>query len=341
MRLGDDQLCRERRRWAGCLSLCAISWILASSSVAHAHPLSPSLLELREEGGGAYAVRWKTPSTRAPGVEIEPVLPAECREIEERSAQVASNYVEFHWRVFCGDAGLHGKTLGVSGLDRSRTTALIRVLFEDGRMAKGLVRTDAPEFQVVVGEGLAFNYLALGFEHILLGPDHLLFVLGLLLLIAGARRLVGAITSFTLGHSLTLAIAVLDGIRVSQRLVEVGIAISLVIVALELVRSDASSVSLLRARPWLAAFGFGLLHGLGFAGALREAGLPADEVPYALLFFNVGIEAGQLVFIALMIGAILLLQEKWVPRARLERIAAYAIGSLAVFWVIERSAGLF
>ncbi len=94
MRLDVDQFCREPRRWAGCLSLCAISWLLASSSVVHAHPLSPSLLELREEGSGTYAVRWKTPSTRAPGVEIEPVLPAECREIEERSAQLASNYVE-------------------------------------------------------------------------------------------------------------------------------------------------------------------------------------------------------------------------------------------------------
>jgi hypothetical protein len=299
------------------------------------------LLELREETGGVYSVRWKTPSLRAPGVEIDPVLPKACRALEEKSAHVAANYVEFSWRVSCGPAGLSGKTLSVSGLDRSRTTALIRVVFADGRLAKGLVRADAPEFAVAVSDGVASNYLALGFEHILLGPDHLLFVLGLLLLITGVRRLAGAITSFTVGHSLTLALAVLDWVHVSPQLVEVGIALSLVMVAMELVRRDRAATSLLRARPWLAAFGFGLLHGLGFAGALREAGLPADEVPFALLFFNVGIEAGQLAFIGLMIATIALLQKNLIQRLWLERGSAYAIGSLAVYWVIERGAGLF
>ncbi|MBW2291499.1 MAG: HupE/UreJ family protein [Deltaproteobacteria bacterium] len=348
MRLGEVQLEAQsapgRARWefvARWLFRCVALSILVSASTAQSHPLAPSLLEMREEAGGVYSVRWKTPSRRAAGVEIDPVLPAECRELEERSAQVAANYVEFHWRVSCGVDGVTGKTLAVSGLDRSRTTALIRVLFEDGRMAKGLVRSDAPEFQVVIGDGVAANYLRLGFEHILLGPDHLLFVLGLLLLIAGVRRLAGAITSFTLGHSLTLALAVLDGVHVSQQLVEVGIAISLVVVALELTRNDGTSASLLRSRPWLAAFGFGLLHGLGFAAALREAGLPADEVPFALLFFNVGIEVGQLAFIAVMIGLIALLQKRLMQRVWLERVSAYTIGSLAVFWVVERGAGLF
>lgn len=344
MRLGEVRLGAEHLRFdlvARWLSRCVVLLILAPAATVSSHPLSPSLLELREETGGVYSVRWKTPSLRAAGVEIEPVLPAECRVLEEKSAQVASNYVEFRWRVACGADGLVGKTLAVSGLDRSRTAALIRVLFEDGRMAKGLVRSDAPEFLVAPGAGVAANYLRLGFEHILLGPDHLLFVLGLLLLIAGVRRLAGAITSFTLGHSLTLALAVLDGVHVSQQLVEIGIAISLVIVALELARNDETSGSVLRARPWLAAFGFGLLHGLGFAAALREAGLPADEVPFALLFFNIGIEVGQLAFIALMIGLIVLLQRKRVQRAWIERVSAYTIGSLAVFWVIERAAGFF
>ena len=146
---------------------------------------------------------------------------------------------------------------------------------------------------------------------------------------------------FTLGHSLTLALAVLDRVHVSPRLVEVGIALSLVLVAMELVRRDQGAATLLRARPWLAAFGFGLLHGLGFAGALREAGLPADEVPFALLFFNLGIEVGQLAFIGLMIALIALLQKNLIQRLWLERGSAYAIGSLAVYWVIERGAGLF
>lgn len=325
-------------RW---LSGFIVVLILASASAIQAHPLSPSLLELREESGGVFAVRWKTPSLRAPGVELEPVLPADCRALDEKSAQVGANYVEFRWRVSCGAEGIAGAMLGVSGLDRSRTTALIRVLFEDGRMAKGLVRGDAPQFQVLVGHGVARNYLTLGFEHILRGPDHLLFVLGLLLLIVGARKLAGAVTSFTLGHSMTLGLAVVDLIRIPQQIVEIGIALSLLMVALELVRRDKAAASLLRTRPWLVAFGFGLLHGLGFAGALREAGLPAEEIPFALLFFNLGIEAGQLAFIAVMIGLIALLQKKLIQRARLEQLSAYAIGSLAVFWVIQRSAGLF
>jgi hypothetical protein len=338
------QLHEESRQWQSVFRRLfgyVILATLASATTAQSHPLSPSLLELREETGGVYSVRWKTPSKRAPGVEIEPALPIECNAVEEKSARVEANYVEILWRVSCGAEGLLGKTLSVSGLDRSRTTALVRVLFADGRMAKGLVRADAPQFEVNVEDGVALNYLALGFEHIILGPDHLLFVLGLLLLIVGARKLTGAITSFTLGHSLTLALAVLDRIDVSPRLVEIGIAISLVVVALELVRRDPTSGSLLRSRPWLAAFGFGLLHGLGFAGALSEAGLPSDEVPAALLFFNIGIEAGQLAFIALMIVAIAVLQKKLVQRAWLERGSAYVIGSLAVFWLIERGAGLF
>ena len=312
-------------------------WIAAA---AGAHPLAPSLLELREESSGAFAVRFKTPSLRAPGVELEPVLPPHCVPIEPRTAKVEPNHVELHWRITCSGAGLDGTTLSVTGLDRSRTTALIRVVFADGRMAKGLIRADAPAFVVNVGQGIAWNYLSLGFEHILLGPDHLLFVLGLLLLIVGRRKLIGAVTSFTLGHSVTLGLAVFDLIRVPQQIVEVAIAITLVMIALELVRKDVHAKSLLRSRPWLAAFGFGLLHGLGFAGALREAGLPGDEIPLALLFFNVGIEVGQLAFIAVAFVVIAWTQKAVVERFWIDRVGAYGIGSLAVFWVLERSATL-
>ncbi len=295
---------------------------------------------MREESGGVFAVRWKTPSLRAPGVELNPVLPERCRAVDEKSAQAAANYVEMLWRVDCTD-GIDGATLAVSGLDRSGTSALIRVVFADGRIAKGLVRADSPEFRVAIGQGVARNYLGLGFDHILRGPDHLLFVLGLLLLIVGTRKLVGAITSFTVGHSLTLGLAVVGWVFVPQQIVEVGIAMSLVVVALELTRRDEVAGSLLRDRPWVASFGFGLLHGLGFAGALREAGLPAEDIPFALLFFNVGIEAGQLAFIGAIIVVIALLAKVRVPRGWIEQPSAYAIGSLAVFWVIERSAVLF
>ena len=323
------------------VALALAAWCVFAGSLALAHPLAPSLLELREQASGVFSVRWKTPSLRAPGVEIEPVLPTHCRELGQRTGEAGASHVEFRWQVDCGQAGLEGATLRVSGLDGSRTTALVRVVFADARLAKGLVRADAPDFRVSVGAGVAGNYLLLGFEHILLGPDHLLFVLGLMLLIVSMRKLVGAITSFTLGHSITLALAILDWIRLPQALVEVGIAISLVMVARELVRRDDTKSSWLRARPWMAAFGFGLLHGLGFAGALREAGLPSSEIPTALLFFNLGIEAGQLAFIAAMIVVIRTLVRASVERHWLEWGSAYAIGTLAVFWVIERTALLF
>ena len=310
------------------------------ASNALAHPLAPSLLEMREESGGNFAVRFKTPSLRAPGVELEPVLPSHCEAIEDRSVTVEPNHIELHWRVACGAEGLLGAQLSVTGLERSRTTALIRVVLLDGSLMKGLVRADAPAFEVRGGDSVAGNYLFLGFEHILLGPDHLLFVLGLLLLIVGLRKLVGAITSFTIGHSLTLAAAMLDLIRIPQQIVEIGIAISLVMVAVELARRDVQAKSLLRSRPWMVSFGFGLLHGLGFAGALREAGLPVEEIPFALLFFNLGIEAGQLAFIAVAFGLIAWLQKKVVERSWIDLVSAYAIGSLAVYWVLERSANL-
>ncbi len=325
------------------LAFVACSTLMTSSAFAHA--LAPSLLEMTQGKGGVFDVRWKTPSLRAPGVDIEPRLPSHCREFGERRAEPGSTYVEFFWQVDCGEAGLEGHSLSVTGLDRSRTTALIRVVYADGSLAKGLIRADDPEFEVVSGGSVAVAYAALGVEHILLGPDHLLFVLGLMLLIRGARKLVGAITFFTVGHSITLALAILDWVRVPQSIVEVGIAISLVIVALELVKGDAAEgakESWLRLRPWIASFGFGLLHGLGFAGALRETGLPSGEIPLALFFFNVGIEVGQLVFI----GAVWLIVHRLAQIAAASRTwidwgAAYAIGVLSVFWVIERSVGLF
>jgi len=293
---------RHPHRYRLAFPIACLGALLSFAAPSLAHPLAPSLLELTAGEAGVFDVRWKTPSLRAPGADVDPILPGHCSAIGERRAEPGPSHVEFFWQVDCGEAGLEGQTLSVSGLDRSRTTALVRVVFADGTLAKGLVRADAPNFEVASGEGVALAYSLLGFEHILLGPDHLLFVLGLMLLIHGARRLVGAISFFTVGHSITLALAILDQVRVPQSIVEVGIAISLVVVALELVKAETGEreLSWLRVRPWVVSFGFGLLHGLGFAGALRETGLPSGEIPLALFFFNVGIEVGQLFFIAVV-----------------------------------------
>jgi hydrogenase/urease accessory protein HupE len=186
------------------------------------------------------------------------------------------------------------------------------------------------------------TYLHLGVEHILLGIDHLLFVLALLLLVEGRRRLVGTVTAFTVAHSITLAAATLGLVYIPQQPVEAIIALSILFVAAEIVHCHQGQPGLTERRPWVVAFVFGLLHGLGFAGALREIGLPEQSIPLALLFFNLGVEVGQLLFIAVAgaIGAILhRLVVAW--PAWVWQLPAYGIGTIAAYWTLERLAGFW
>jgi hydrogenase/urease accessory protein HupE len=182
------------------------------------------------------------------------------------------------------------------------------------------------------------SYVGLGMEHILTGPDHLLFVLGLLLLLSTRRLLVQAITAFTIGHSITLSVAALELATVPSRPIEVLIAASVLALAVELAR-DTTAATLIRRSPWLVALGFGLLHGFGFAGALAETGLPPGDIPLALFSFNIGIEIGQLAFVAAVLGAGWLAAH-FAPgvAGRLRRPAIYAMGILAAFWCFERTA---
>jgi hydrogenase/urease accessory protein HupE len=197
---------------------------------------------------------------------------------------------------------------------------------------EAVLRGERP-WQVTAGE-----YLVLGFHHILLGIDHLLFVLALLMLVPNMRTLVWTITSFTLAHSLTLAAATLGWVHVPQAPVEAVIALSILFVAMEIVHWRQGRPGLTRRWPWLVAFTFGLLHGFGFAGALSEIGLPEHAIPLALLFFNVGVELGQLLFIGAVIAVSLVLKRiTWPGWAW--RVPVYTIGSLAAFWTIQRIAG--
>jgi hydrogenase/urease accessory protein HupE len=186
---------------------------------------------------------------------------------------------------------------------------------------------------------VARTYTRLGIEHILTGFDHLLFVLALVLLVRGTRRLLWTVTAFTLAHSITLALATLGVIRVPGPPVEATIALSIVFVASEIVQQARGREGLAARKPWLVAFSFGLLHGLGFAGALAEVGLPQNAIPLALLFFNLGVEIGQLLFIAAVLLLARLAQRLAAGRidpARASLVAAYAIGGMASYWVIER-----
>ena len=186
---------------------------------------------------------------------------------------------------------------------------------------------------------MAGEYLKLGVEHILLGIDHLLFVLALLLITHGGWTLVKTVTAFTVAHSITLALAALGFVHVPQAPVEAVIALSIVFVAAEILRSRQGHKGITARAPWIVACAFGLLHGFGFAGALSEIGLPEGHIPQALLFFNLGVELGQLLFIAAVMSFIVL-----VKRARIrifrgsELVPPYAIGSVAMFWVIQRVA---
>lgn len=307
-----------------------------------AHALSPSLLTLRELGDGIVEVGWKTPLLRLPGADPRPVLPAECRAATPARLSEGPGSVTATWTVDCEGTGLVGRTIAVEGLGAAKTDALVHVELSDGRVIDTVVRAREPRFTLPARSdtfSVSRRYAALGIEHILSGYDHLLFVLGLLMLAASVRQLLATVTSFTLGHSITLSLAALGVARVPAAPVEALIALSIFLLAVELA---SARPGMLGRRPWLMAAAFGLLHGLGFASALSDAGLPADSVPLALLSFNVGIEAGQIAFVLVLVSLYAAWRVLSLGRPAWARAATiYAIGSLAAYWMIERSVPLF
>jgi len=318
---------------------------IAPAPAARAHPLAPSLFDVRDLGSGRVEVFWKTPLLRAPGVALRPELPEVCAPLGEPVTGGDATSATLRWMVDCGEAGLVGRTFRVVGLDESRTEVVLRVELRDGRSVRALLRSDAPAFEVPERTSqlrISGEYAALGMRHILQGFDHLLFVLGLVLLVSGVRALVWTVTAFTIGHSLTLSLAALGFVDFPTRVVELAIAGTILVLAVELARPSGAPPTRLRRWPAAMAGVFGLLHGLGFAGALAEAGLPAGEIPLALLSFNIGIEVGQLAFVAVVVLARSALRH-FVPfgPAWSAQLPAYAIGSLAAFWCFERAAVLF
>ncbi len=314
--------------------------LLLVAAVAHAHSFDPLLLDLRERDPGVFDVVWKTPPGGGADV-LSPVFGANCRRTGNLSAASSAAEGLTVFRIDCGTEGLHGKTIGAAGLASHPADVLVRIQWRDGTTTTGVLRSGADEL-VVPGTGAGAplstvlrRYGGLGVEHILTGTDHLAFVLGLLLLVRGWWLLVETISAFTLAHTLTLGLAVLGLVRVSPAPVEAMIALSIVLVAVEALRPPDARPTLAHRAPWLVAFLFGLMHGLGFAGALAELGLPPDHVPAALLAFNGGVEVGQLVFVAVMLVPVWLLRRgpRW-----LQMLPAYGIGGMAVAWTIERVA---
>ena len=297
------------------------------------------MLEVHESAGGRLEVGWKTPLVRPRDAMLEPVLPSHCRPVGPRRITEEGGGVWTRWTLDCGPGGLVGERIGITGPGSLTLAALVRVTLADGRVVQGVVAPSHPSLTIPPHPrawDVMRDYGRLGIEHILGGPDHLLFVFGLVLLAGTARRLLATVSAFTLGHSVTLSLAALGIVDFPSRVIEASIAASVLALAVELARRPTSP-TLMRRYPWAMATTFGLLHGLGFAGALREAGLPSGEIPMALLSFNAGIEVGQMAFVCVVLALGRLvgrLVERMPPWAR--RVPVYGMGSLAGFWWLER-----
>ncbi len=336
----EPSLSGRRRRSRAVAVVVLLLLVALRSGTAAAHALSPALLVLHEGRPGIFEVTWKIPSLRVVGADIRPMLPPECTVTAQEPPADDADSVTTRWTIDCGVAGLVGKRVGVDGLGVAKTDALVRLELADGRNIDTVLRAREPSITVPTreqGSTLASRYVLLGVEHILTGYDHLLFVFGLLLLARNTRALIATVSAFTLGHSITLTLAVLNLARVPPAPVEALIAFSIFVLAVELGRPPQKP-TLMRRRPWLMALVFGLLHGLGFAGTLRAAGLPASAVPLALLGFNVGIELGQLAFVLAVVGSTALARPLTGRLPLWTRsVPVYAMGSLAAFWMIGRS----
>jgi hydrogenase/urease accessory protein HupE len=325
-------------------ALLILALLVALAPGASAHEVRPAYLELRQTGPETYDALWKVPGQGENlrfGLYVE--LPENCANVTQPHGSMVKEAYTERWTVKCL-GGLMGGTVHIAGLSATLTDVLVRLERLDGTTQVTRLMPSAPSFVVEAAPHpleVARTYLVLGVEHILLGIDHLLFVLALFILVKGTGRLIATVTAFTVAHSLTLAGATLGFVHVPGPPVEAGIALSIVFVAAEIVHSRQGRTGLTERFPWILAFTFGLLHGFGFASALSEIGLPQSAIPVALLFFNIGVEIGQLFFIA-SIFAVIALARQLAQRIGVSqpawawRVPAYAIGSIAAFWIIQR-----
>jgi hydrogenase/urease accessory protein HupE len=321
--------------WLGASLGCVLA-----GSVVFAHEIRPGYLELRETGQDTYSLLWKHPAGGEVQISIAPVFPEGCRFASPDRQQITPGAVLVRGTLRC-EAGLAGKTLRIAGLEATVTDVLVRLHHADGRLESHLLRPVTPSVTLgatTTAGARALSYLQLGVLHILLGVDHLLFVLGLLLIVSDRWMLVKTITSFTLAHSITLAIATLGYATAPLPPLNAAIALSILFLGPEIVRRWRGETSFTIRHPWVVAFAFGLLHGFGFASGLSAMGLPQAEIPLALLLFNVGVEIGQIFFVILVVlleRAFRTLEIRW-PRL-VEALPGYAVGSLGAYWTIQRT----
>jgi hydrogenase/urease accessory protein HupE len=311
---------------------------------AGAHESRPAYMQVTEIAPQRFEILWRTPVLAGMRLPVVLRFPENTRNVTEPVVRELSDSL-VERRIIEASGSLTGTRIDIVGLQATITDVLVRVQMLDGTYSTTLVRPSKPWIEIATSRSsleVAKAYLIHGIEHILLGYDHLLFVLALILIVRGFRVLLITVTAFTIAHSITLSLATLGVVHVPGPPVETTIALSILLLACEIIRSDRGQPSLTAQWPWLVAFSFGLLHGFGFAGALTEIGLPQGDIPLALFAFNVGVETGQLIFIAVVLSV--LRCARWITFPALvechaRTVATYAIGIMAGYWFVERLAG--
>ena len=305
--------------------------------LASAHEVRPAFLQLTEHKAdntsAHFSVLWKQPAVQNGRLAITPVFPAGCKMIEQSPPEVTPAAFIQRWQTDCD---LTKGAIHIDGLSMTLTDVMVRYDSADGSTANYLLRPESPTLNIATDTPSTLSYLWIGVEHLLFGLDHVLFVIGLVLFIRAPWALLKTVTAFTLAHSITLALSVLGWVRLEQGPIEAIIALSILFLARELVQAPEQRSRLTMANPWIMAFIFGLLHGLGFAGALSDIGLPEDDLWLALLLFNVGLELGQIMVIAIVM-ALIWIARRYAGLPIIIRSGAWAMGALAAFWTIDRT----
>jgi len=323
------------------MALVLLANALLNSGPALAHEIRPAYLEIKETSSNHYALLWRTPLNAGMRLPIVLQLPSGTVNSQPPAVQeLTDSLLERRWVDVAG--GLAGKRIEFIGLQGTITDVLVRVELLDGRSWTSIVRSSQPWLAITPAPGrlaVARAYALLGIEHILTGLDHLLSVSGLLLLVSGTRRLLLTVSAFTLSRTVTLTLASLGFVHVPAAPVEAVIALSILFVAYEVLKKQENPLTLAQRKPWLVAFSFGLLHGLGFAGGLSAAGLPVGHIPLALGFFSAGVEIGHFSFVAIAL-VLIALARRWTAKlpSWSARIPPYAIGGVSAYWLIARIA---
>lgn len=314
---------------------------LIASVGASAHEVRPAYLQITENGQQGFDVLWKQPALGTLALRLTPEVSNGLLDAPPTEESATHSFVVRRWthRPQTRES-FDGAVIRIAGLERTITDVLVSVSFANGQTVQTVLKPDNNSLTLHLqgaGKLAVPAYLTLGIEHILTGFDHLSFVLGLLLLVRGRIRLLKTITAFTVAHSITLAAAALGHVNVSAPVIESLVALSIVFVAVELVRAYRGRDGLSVRHPWLVAFVFGLLHGFAFAGSLADIGLPTHNIPGALVLFNLGVEIGQVLFVAAVLALVHAVRRlPWRFDRQARWATAYGIGTLAAFWMIER-----